>query len=151
MAGSCGWFPLGHDEIVEWVKAHRDTLPTTVAELAVFPVAFRRVIVNFVPCDQRTRFWREHLQSFLGPESTLSAAQRTFVESTISALPGVFESPLPEAQQRIRSMEEGMRGLFTRQEAAAMFGMVGPPEPPEGLPLPLGTRLTPEGGDGAQI
>jgi hypothetical protein len=37
-----------------------------------------------------------------------------------------------------------MRGLFTRQEAAAMFGMVGPAEPPEGLPLPAGTRLTPE-------
>ena len=150
MAGSCGWFPLGHDEIVQWVEAHRDRLPTTVAELAVFPVAFRRVIVNFVPHEQRCRFWQEHLRSFLGPESALTEAQRTFVEGTISALPGVFESPLPETQQRIRSMEEGMRGLFTRQEAAAMFGMVGPPEPPEGLPLPRGTRLTPEGEGEAQ-
>jgi len=144
MAGSCGWFPLDHHEIVQWVEAHRETLPTTVAELAAFPVAFRRVIVNFVPHEQRTRFWQEHLQSFLGPESSLSAEQRTFVESTIGTLPDVFGCPLPEAQQRIRSMEEGMRGLFSRQEAAAMFGMVGPPEPPEGLPLPAGTRLTPE-------
>ena len=144
MTGSCGWFPLGHDEILQWVEEHKDALPATVAELAVFPVAFRRVIVNFVPHEQRTRFWQEHLQSFLGPESSLSTEQRTFVESTISALPQVFGSPLPEAQQRIRSMEEGMKGLFTRQEAAAMFGMVGPPEPPEGLPLPAGTRLTPE-------
>ena len=137
MAESCGWFPLRHDEILEWVEAHRDTLPTTVAELAVFPVAFRRVIVNSVTHEQRTRLWQEHLESFLAPESALSVEQRTFVESTISALPEVFGSPLPEAQKRIRSMEEGMRGLFTRQEAAAMFGMVGPPEPPEGLPLPL--------------
>jgi hypothetical protein len=144
MTGSCGWFPLGHDEILQWVEQHQQTLPTTVAELAAFPVAFRRVIVNFVPHEQRTRFWQEHLQSFLGPESSLSTEQRTFVESTINALPDVFGSPLPEAQQRIRSMEEGMKGLFTRQEAAAMFGMVGPPEPPEGLPLPAGTRLTPE-------
>jgi hypothetical protein len=143
MGHSCGWFPLGHDEILKWVEEHRDTLPTTVAELAAFPVAFRRVIVNYVTDEQRTRFWQEHLQSFLGPESVLSVEQRTFVESTISSLPVVFASPLPEAQKQIRSMEEGMRGLFTRQEAAAMFGMVGPPEPPEGLPLPKGTRLTP--------
>jgi len=144
MAESCGWIPLRHDEILQWVEEHREALPTTIAELAVFPVAFRRVIVNFVPHEQRTRFWQEHLESFLRPQSALSAEQRTFVESTISALPHVFGSPLPEAQQRIRSMEEGMRGLFTRQEAAAMFGMVGPAEPPEGLPLPAGTRLTPE-------
>ena len=134
---------MRHDEILEWVEAHRDSLPTTVAELAVFPVAFRRVIVNFVSNEQRTRFWQEHLQSFLGPGSSLSADQRTFVEATIGGLPGVFGSPLPEAQKLIRSMQEGMQGLFTRQEAAAMFGMVGPPEPPEGLPLPPGTRLTP--------
>ena len=146
MAESCGWFPLRHDEILEWVEAHRETLPTCVAELAVFPVAFRRVIVNFVPHEQRTRLWREHLESFLGPESGLTAEQRTFVEGTISALPDVFGSALPEAQKRIRSMEEGMKGLFTRQEAAAMFGMVGPPEPEGGCPLPPGTRLTPDRG-----
>jgi hypothetical protein len=140
------WFPLRHDEILEWVEAHREALPTNVAELAMLPVAFRRVIVNFVPHEQRTRFWREHLESFLGPESALTAEQRTFVEGTISALPDVFGNALPEAQKRIRSMEEGMRGLFTRQEAAAMFGMVGPPEPEGGCPLPPGTRLTPEGG-----
>jgi len=151
MAESCGWFPLRHDEILEWVEAHRETLPTSVAELASLPVAFRRVIVNFVPHEQRTKFWREHLESFLGPGSVLSVEQRTFVESTISALPEVFGSALPEAQKRIRSMEEGMKGLFTRTEAAAMFGMVGPPEPTGGLPLPPGTRLTPEGGGATEL
>jgi hypothetical protein len=29
-----------------------------------------------------------------------------------------------------------MRVLITPQQAHEMFGMVGPPEPPEGLPLP---------------
>ncbi len=151
MSESCGWFPLRHDEVLEWVEEHRETLPLTVAELAAFPVAFRRVIVNFVPHEQRTRFWQEHLQSFLGPDSTLSSDQRSFVESTIGDLPRVFGSPLPEAQERIRSMEERMRGLFTRQQAAAMFGMVGPPEPPGGLPLPPGTRLTPENDGRAEL
>jgi hypothetical protein len=119
MAESCGWFPLRHDEILEWVEAHREALPTTVAELAMLPVAFRRVIVNFVPHEQRTRFWREHLESFLGPESALTAEQRTFVEGTISALPDVFGNALPEAQKRIRSMEEGMRGWLTPESGGA--------------------------------
>jgi hypothetical protein len=33
-----------------------------------------------------------------------------------------------------------MRDLFSRRQAGEMFGMVGPPEPPEGLPLPVGAR-----------
>jgi len=56
---------------------------------------------------------------------------------------GDGSGPLADGQEKIRAFEERMRGAFTRQQAAAIFGMVGPPEPPEGLPLPAGTRLTP--------
>jgi hypothetical protein len=46
---SCGRFPLPYDEIVAWVDDHRATLPTTLAELSAYPVAFRRVIVETIP------------------------------------------------------------------------------------------------------
>ena len=39
---------MKHEDIVAWVEAHRDTLPTTLAELSAFPVPFRKVIVNSV-------------------------------------------------------------------------------------------------------
>jgi hypothetical protein len=141
--GSCGWFPLPYDEIVSWVEEHRDTLPTTLAELATFPVAFRRVIVNAVSPEQRTRFWQEHLATFLAPDAGLTQEQCALVAETIPLLPDIFGSPLPEAQAKMRPLEQRMSQAFSRPQCAAIFGMVGPPEPPEGLPLPPGTRLTP--------
>lgn len=143
MSGSCGWFPLPYDEIVAWVDSHADDLPRTLAELSTFPTAFRRVIVNRVSPERRTMFWQDHLRTFLQPESGLNAEQRAFVEEAIEQFPDIFASPLTEAQAKMRPLEDRMRLLFAREQAAAMFAMVGPPEPPEGLPLPPGTRLTP--------
>lgn len=140
---SCGWFPLPYDEIVAWVNEHRDALPTNLAELSAYPVAFRKVIVNSASVEQRTRFWEEHLRSFLEPQAGLNADQRAFIAETIPLLADIFGSPTPEAQSRIRPLEERMKQLLSREQCAAMFGMVGPPEPPGGLPLPPGTRLTP--------
>lgn len=143
MSGSCGWFPLPYDEIVAWVESHADELPETLAELSAFPTAFRRVIVNRVSHERRTKFWQDHLRTFVGPASTLTDEQRAFVDEAIERLPDIFASPLAEAQSKMRPLEERMRLIFAREQAFAMFGMVGPPEPPEGLPLPRGTRLTP--------
>ena len=145
MPGSCGWFPLPHEEIVAWVESHADELPGTLAQLSTYPIAFRRIIVNHVSHDRRTKLWQEHLRSFLGPQSQLSPDQRAFVKATIGALPTLFAQPLVQVQAAMKPLEEQMRALLTREQAAAMFGMLGPPEPPEGLPLPAGTRLTPVG------
>jgi hypothetical protein len=140
---SCGWFPLSNREIREWVEQHHDMLPTTLAELSAFPVPFRKVIVNSATPEQRTFFWEEHLRTFLDSDADLTADQRVFLEETIPLLANLFASPVAEAQTKMLSLEDRMRGLFTQPQCMAMFGMVGPPEPPEGLPLPAGTRLTP--------
>jgi hypothetical protein len=140
---SCGWFPLSHDEIVAWVDSHRDQLPGTLAELSAFPIAFRRVIVNQVSAEKRTIFWQDHLRSFLGPDSTLSTEQRSFIEEVIDLLPHIFAGSIGEAQARMKPLEERTRVLFQREQAFAMFGMVGPHEPEGVLSLPPGTRLTP--------
>ncbi|MEP6619404.1 MAG: hypothetical protein ABJE47_08815 [bacterium] len=143
MSGSCGWFPLPYEEIVAWVERHASELPQTLAELSRYPTAFRRVIVNRVSPELRTLFWSDHVRTFLDADAALTAEQRAFLEGALGELPGIIGSPLVEGQARIRPIEERTRTLFTREQAAAMFGMVGPPEPPEGLPLPPGTRLTP--------
>ena len=138
MAGSCGWFPMNHRDILAWVESHRDTLPRTLAELSEFPVAFRKVIVNYVSPEARTAFWREHLTTFIGADSALTEDQQTLVRDAIVELPMMFNSSREEGQARAKALEDRMRNLFTRQQAAAMFGMVGPPEPEGGLPLPPG-------------
>ena len=109
---SCGWFPLPYDEIVAWVEEHRDALPTTLAELSTFPVAFRKVIVNAVPPERRTRFWEEHLRTFLEPRAGLTAEQRAFVAETVPLLHDIFERPLLEAQATMRPLEQRMGQLL---------------------------------------
>jgi len=140
----CGWFPLPPEEIRAWVEEHHDSLPTTLAELSTYPAAFRRIIVNFVSPERRTRFWQDHLRTFLEPAGGLTSEQRAFVTETIDQLRGIFgRSSLEEMRAAMKPVESRMSELFTREQCAAMFGMVGPPEPPEGLPIPPGTRLTP--------
>lgn len=142
---SCGWFPLSQDEIAAWVAAHRDELPTTLDELSAYPIPFRRAIVSAVSTEQRIGFWDAHLRTFLAPDAGLTTEQRAVVADALPLLPGIFGSPQLEAQARMRPIEERAADVFSRPQRAAIFGMVGPPEPPEGLPLPPGTRLTPAG------
>jgi len=127
---------MRHEEIVAWVEAHRANLPRTVAELAAFPIPFRKVIVNSASTEQRIAFWREHLQSFLGASSPLGPDQQALVTDAIAELPIIFGGDRPIFESRARAFEQRMKMLLTREQAATMFGMVGPPEPPEGLPLP---------------
>lgn len=136
MSGSCGWFPMKHDEIVAWVDAHSDALPQTLAELSQFPVAFRKVIVNRVSPERRTAFWQEHLATFIGPDSTLTPEQQDLVRDASDQLPRLFSGSRDEFEDGAKALEDRMRQLLSRRQAAEMFGMVGPPEPPEGLPLP---------------
>ena len=133
MGANCGWFPMDHGEILAWVEAHKDALPKTLAELAAFPVPFRKVIVAIVPSDVRLSFWREHLESFL-LAPTLTVEQKAFIRETANELPKLLSVPGPNPT--LVAWEERASKLFSRHEASGIFGNVGPPEPPEGLPLP---------------
>lgn len=130
----CGWFPMRRAEIVAWVERHRDELPTTLAELARLPMPFRSVIVNTVEPERRTGLWTEHLQSFLGPASSLSTPQQEFVAATIRELPQLLSAPAPNPT--MSDWEARAAKVLSRAEAATLFARIGPPEPPEGLPLP---------------
>ena len=59
------------------------------------------------------------------------------MRDAIAELPLLFTTPRAEFEQRAKALENRMRDLLSRRQAAEMFGMVGPPEPPEGLPLPV--------------
>jgi hypothetical protein len=125
---------MRHDEIVAWVERHRSDLPTDLAGLSRFPMRFRSVIVNAVEPEQRTRFWTEHLRSFLGADSELSSQQQEFILATIDELPRLLSAPAPNPV--MTDWETRASRVFTRAEAGRLFAIVGPPEPPEGLPLP---------------
>jgi hypothetical protein len=132
---------MRRDEIKAWVETHRDQLPTTVAGLSLFPIPFRAMIVNSLAPELRSAIWCEHLETFVGGNSTLSPEQQEFVAQSAERIPTLLSGPAPNAT--IVEWEARMARLFSRAEAAQIFGMVGPPEPPEGLPLPLGAKPSP--------
>ena len=131
MADQCGW-----NEIHAWVAAHRDTLPRTLSELARYPMAYRRAIHGALASEERVALWREHLVSFLGPDSRLSLDQRAVLREAIDDLPALMSDDRAEARSRARALEERMLGVFSRDEARPIIATLGPDEPPEGLPDP---------------
>jgi hypothetical protein len=131
---SCGWFPLSPKQIGEWLDRHPEALPQCLDDIVQFPVAFRRLMVARVSPEVRVRLWREHLESYLRPDSPLSAAQRQLVVNSISRLPLLLAAPGPNPV--LTEWERQIAAVFSRREAALVFGMLGPPEPPEGIPLP---------------
>jgi hypothetical protein len=132
---SCGWSPIGYDGIVAWCDRHPDAMPRTLSDLVRYPMAFRRVMVNRVAPEVRLQLWREHLEMFLRPEAGLSDAKQRMVETAIVELPEIFgagRAPNPVMTDFERRMSE----VFSRQEAAHLFMLIGGDEPPEGIPLP---------------
>jgi hypothetical protein len=145
MSGSCGWFPLGPDEIQAWVARHAHELPLTLAELSRFPIPFRKAIVAALPAETRVALWREPLVGFLAPGAGLSAAQQELVRDALAELPAIFGGPRAAGQGRARRLEDRMRVLITPDQARDIFGTLRPPEPPDGLPLPADALPTPAG------
>jgi hypothetical protein len=145
MSGSCGWFPLGPEAIQAWVSRHAHDLPRTLAELSRFPIPFRKAIVAALPAEAQVALWREHLAGFLGPEAGLTADQQTLVRDALADLPRIFGVSREDGRARAQQFEERMRALITPAQARAIFGTLGPPEPPGGIPLPADALPPPAG------
>ena len=136
MSGSCRWFPLRPDQIYDWVKRHAHELPRTLTEISRYPIPFRKAIAAELDAPTRAALWREHVETFLGPGSELTEPQRALLTDAIGELPVIFGADRSEGPSRARALEDRMRQLITREQASRIFGTLGPPEPPGGLPLP---------------
>jgi hypothetical protein len=121
-------------QIRDWLDRHPEALPRTLADLARYPMEFRRVMVNVVAPETRAGLWREHFESFLQPDSSLTEPQRQLLRETIPHLPQLLAAPAPNPT--MSEWEQRVAAVFTRQEAARLFMSIGPLEPPDGIPLP---------------
>jgi hypothetical protein len=133
--GSCGWFPLSHQQIRAWLDKHPEAMPRTVEDLGRYPMAFRRVMMALVTPEVRLSLWQQHLETFLRPDAGLTEAQRQVLETAVPELPAIFaagQAPNPV----MADFERRMSAVFSREEAGRIFMLIGPPEPPEGIPLP---------------
>ena len=120
----CNWLPFDNDEILAWVETHRETLPATLAELSAFPMAFRRVTVNYVSPELRTTLWQDHLRSYRAPSAALTREQRAFVEDVIPTLADIFQSESREwRRRRCRRSTDGSVSCSAANSAQRCSGL----------------------------
>lgn len=113
------------DRAGAWADSHKSALPKTLAQLAAYPEDYRKAIFHAMPAADKSRMWREQLQTVLDRE-TLNNEQRTFIEKTIAlATPASFEpnQPTPEVCPDIARLftDPDLRDKVTK------LGAVAPP------------------------
>src|SRR5688572_20533215 len=113
----------------DWAVANRANLPTKLSGFSEHEVAYRKAIYNLITVEQRRELWREHLTSFLGPASRLTAAQQKVLQGAIARLDEYVDLPA-KAQAAIKRdglTPKRLRTLFGDSLAAAIFATLGPP------------------------
>jgi hypothetical protein len=108
----------------QWVRAHADDLPTTLAAISRHSPAYRRAIHNALPRETRVALWREHMGSFLAPESGLNEPQRAAVREVIARLPALHTADSDPAERR--ALKARLATLFPRELSARVFSQLGP-------------------------
>ena len=122
--------------IYAWIHHHPDALPRTLEELARWPVAFRRAILDTVPREARRDLWGAHLSGFLSPESGFSAEQRQVIEEIIARLPQLLGDEPTASEAERWAFVARVEATISEEERDRLFATIGPAEPPEGLPVP---------------
>jgi hypothetical protein len=111
--------PIGPGRIRTWIEQHPEALPDKVSDLGRFPMPFRRIMVTTVTPEVRLRLWREHLESFLGPESWLNAEQRSLVVAPIPEQSQLLSQPTFFPRRRydepVRPRAPGVHTLRARR------------------------------------
>lgn len=128
--------------IETWVASHTETLPTSLVELATYPMDFRKVIASAVNPSTRLRFWSDHLKSFLTFPSDLGTAQQDLVRTVLMELQRLGDLDRAKNDDDFRDLTSRASSALTPELAHRVFGMLGPAEPAEGLPLPTDWNAT---------
>jgi hypothetical protein len=130
-------------EAGSWVKANSATLPSSYEEIVRLPMLHRKAVVHELSLSQQKQVWREHLESFVLPDSRLSAAQRlvasqmkvpldsyqrAFVQSAIDSLDHIFSAKLTVEQRQAKSLPfcSKKQTVFAGDVAGAIFARLGP-------------------------
>ena len=77
---------------VAWAQRHKSSLPTTLTELAAYPLRYRADIFRELPVGPRLQMVQEHLKDLLATRHDLSAEQRAYLQSLVERLSDPVES-----------------------------------------------------------
>jgi hypothetical protein len=116
---------------LEWAEANRVTLPTTLPKFAGYSMLYRKAIYHELSLQQRRALWREHLSSFVGPDSRLTAKQQALVRSVIGGINSYVAAPAKarDALARDGLTAKRLKAEFGDQLAREIFTDLGGADP----------------------
>ena len=122
-----GAAPAAADTVKSWASKNAGSLPTTLTELSVLPVAFRRVAYREMTAEQQSAAWTAHLNGFSTKVAGLSSTQRAvFAKAqTYVKNPANFRAP---DQAAIEALATAANNAFGKEQAASMIATLGPGE-----------------------
>lgn len=116
-----------------WLDAYHGPLPSTLEELARYPVAQRMVILTSLDPQTRSRIWREHFQRHLDQDANLTSDQRAVLEDALALFsPELFSTPGDHAGNELPALLERAKKAFGRDRGIALLTVVNP----GGTPVP---------------
>jgi len=69
-----------------WVETHTASLPTDLAEFALFPATYQREIYKALSPVVRYRMWREHILMAIREDEGLTLSQQSYLNACLDAL-----------------------------------------------------------------
>lgn len=124
------------EQIQRWVLSHAETLPTSLGALAAFPMDFRKAIAAAANPSTRLHFWSDHLEFFLTSPSDLDTVQQNLIRMVLVELQRLGDLDRAKGDEVFRDLVTRASSSLSPELVHRVFGMLGPPEPPQGLPLP---------------
>lgn len=119
-----GAAPAAADTVKSWERKNAGSLPTTFSELAVLPIAFRRVAYREMTAEQQSAAWTAHLNGFSTKVAGLGSTQRAvFAKAQAFAKnPANFRTPDLSA---IEALATAATKAFGKEQAASMIAVLG--------------------------
>jgi hypothetical protein len=120
--------PAACEVAANWVAVNKRHLPNSLAEIDKLPTLYRKAAYRYLTPEARVRIWREKLESYLTPSSTLTSEQRQLVQHVIGELNLLAtDSTGKLAHETIDSehLDQRLVEAFGRDKYRAIFVTIG--------------------------
>jgi hypothetical protein len=108
-----------------WVVAHTRSLPSTLEEIAAFPLEYREAIREALPPGTRSELWKAQFQRFLDTAPDLSEEQRAYVQSLIREFTPENIERASLVNPDVFDVCERAPELFPSREQMQLFNVLG--------------------------
>jgi hypothetical protein len=113
------------EEVAAWIEVMGARLPTTLAAISKYPVAYRRAIYGTLTSAQRVAVWREHLESFLSSHEALSPHKQLFVILVMERL-DVLLNPDDRDSKALRELQARATEVLGPDLSLRVMANLGP-------------------------